>query len=82
MIEVLFGESEAASMKVAKNKIVIGTTNGPTSVWIAGKKHHSKSLSVGDWWYARRIEYYIKQGKIRVIEDSENKYARMICRAD
>ena len=38
MIEVLFGESEAASMKVAKNKIVIGTTNGPTSVWIAGKK--------------------------------------------
>lgn len=44
MIEVLFGESEAASMKVAKNKIVIGTTNGPTSVWIAGKKHHPKSL--------------------------------------
>ena len=42
---------------------------------------HSQ-LSVGDWWYARRIEYYIKQGKIRVIEDSENKYARMICRAD
>lgn len=42
---------------------------------------HSQ-LGVGDWWYARRIEYYIKQGKIRVIEDSENKYARMICRAD
>ena len=38
MIEVLFNESEAASMKVAKNKIVIGTTNGSTSVWIAGKK--------------------------------------------
>jgi len=39
MIEVLFGNSEAASMKAAKNKVVIGTANnGPTSVWIAGKK--------------------------------------------
>ncbi len=36
-------------------------------------------LSVGDWWYAKRIEYYIGQEKIRVVEDSENKYARMIC---
>ena len=39
---------------------------------------HSQ-LGVGDWWYARRIEYHIQQGKIQVIEDSENKYARMIC---
>lgn len=38
MIEVLFGESEAAAMRAAKNKIVIGTVNGPTSVWMAGKK--------------------------------------------
>lgn len=38
MIEVLFGESEAASMKAAKNKIIVGTANGPTSVWMAGKK--------------------------------------------
>ena len=38
---------------------------------------HSQ-LGVGDWWYARRIEYYIKQGKIRVVEDCENQYARMI----
>lgn len=38
MIEILFGESEAASMKVAKNKIVIGAVNGPESVFIAGKK--------------------------------------------
>lgn len=36
-------------------------------------------LGVGDWWYAGRIEYYIKQGKIQVVEDSENKYARRIC---
>ena len=39
---------------------------------------HSQ-LGVGDWWYAGRIEYYIEQGKIQVVEDSENKYARMIC---
>ena len=39
---------------------------------------HSQ-LGVGDWWYARRIEYYIEQGEILVVEDSENKYARMIC---
>lgn len=38
MIEVLFGESEAASMKVAKNTIVIGKSDGPTSIWLAGKK--------------------------------------------
>lgn len=36
-------------------------------------------MGVGDWWYARRIEHYIKQGKIKVMEDSENKYARVIC---
>ena len=39
---------------------------------------HSQ-FDVGDWWYARRIEYYIEQGEILVVEDSENKYARMIC---
>lgn len=38
MIEVLFGESEAGSMKVAKNKITDGKVNGPTSVWMAGEK--------------------------------------------
>lgn len=38
MVEILFGESEAASMKAAKNKIVIDAVNGPTSVFIAGKK--------------------------------------------
>lgn len=39
----------------------------------------SYQMSVGDWWYAKRIEYYIRQGKIRVVEDSEYKYARLIC---
>lgn len=31
MIEILFGECEAGSMKAAKNKIVIGAVNGSTS---------------------------------------------------
>lgn len=39
-------------------------------------------ISVGDYWYARRIEHYIRQGKILIAEDSESKYARMICSAD
>lgn len=39
----------------------------------------NSQLSVGDWWYAKRIEYYIRQGKIKVVEDSQNKYARLIC---
>lgn len=38
MIEVLFGESEAGAMKVAKNRVIIGRTDGPISVWAAGKK--------------------------------------------
>lgn len=48
MIEVLFGESEAGAMKAAKNKIVIGTVNGPTSVWMAGKKTPPEK-SFGGW---------------------------------
>lgn len=38
-------------------------------------------IGVGDWWYAKRIDYYIQTGKIRIVEDSENKYARTICLA-
>lgn len=37
-------------------------------------------IGVGDWWYAKRIQYYIDNGKIEVVEDSENKYARLIKR--
>ncbi len=47
MIELLFGESEAASMKAAKNKIVAGTVNGPVSVWMAGKKMPPKRPFTG-----------------------------------
>lgn len=36
-------------------------------------------VGISDWWFAKRIDYYIQKGKIKVIEDSENKYARVIC---
>lgn len=48
VIEVLFGESEAASMKVAKNTVVSGTTDGPTSVWRIGKKKPPEKEK-GEW---------------------------------
>ena len=38
-------------------------------------------IGIGDWWYARRIDRMIGQGKIRIVEDSEKKYERMICLA-
>lgn len=38
----------------------------------------TSQIGVGDWWYAKRIEYHIQQGNIRVAKDSENKYARLI----
>lgn len=38
-------------------------------------------LGIGDWWYAKRIDNFIAQGKIRVVQDSPRKYARMICRS-
>ena len=33
-----------------------------------------------DWWYAKRIDVMIEHGYIKVDEESENKYARMISR--
>lgn len=38
-------------------------------------------LGVGDWWYAKRIDHLIQAGKIKIVEDSENAYARTICLA-
>lgn len=49
MIEVLFGESEAASMKAAKSTVIVGHVNGPTSVWMAGKKTPSESTAFTGW---------------------------------
>lgn len=38
-------------------------------------------LCVGDWWYAYRIEQMIKEGRMKVLQDSEQKYTRMVCLA-
>ena len=35
-------------------------------------------LGVFDWWYAKRIQHYIEQGEIVVVEDSDWQYARVI----
>ena len=47
---------------------------------LIGKILGENQLGVGDWWYAHRIEHYIKKGKILVIDDNEQKYARVIRR--
>jgi len=39
-------------------------------------------LGIGDWWYASRIELMIKARSVRVVENSEKKYARTICREE
>lgn len=41
----------------------------------------SYPIGIWDWWYAKRILYYIKIGKIKVLSDSEKLYARLICLA-
>lgn len=41
---------------------------------------HSR-IAVGDWWYAKRIQEFLDQGKLKVIRDSERKYERMIASA-
>ena len=38
--------------------------------------------SIGDWWYAKRIQHFIEEGLIKVLEDAETPYARLICLAN
>lgn len=35
-------------------------------------------FGIGDGWYAARIDYYIKIRYIKIVEDSDQKYARII----
>ena len=35
-------------------------------------------MDVGDYWYAARIEHYIREGRIQVTEEAEQMYQRMI----
>ena len=37
-------------------------------------------IGVGDWWYASRINALIADGKIKVVEDSKQKYGRILSR--
>ena len=39
-------------------------------------------ISIGDWWYAKRIQHFIEEGLIKVLEDAEKPYARLICLAN
>ena len=55
MVEVLFGESEAASMKAAKNTVVVGGANGPASDLAAGKKKTPEKLFAGCLWSTLKI---------------------------
>lgn len=82
MIEVLFGESEAASMKAAKSKIIIGKTDGPTSVWLAGKKKPPERRS--DGWIPGTAEEVICLGFMLDIgdikEEVDSQYRKdLIC---
>ena len=47
---------------------------------LIGKILGENQLGVGDWWYAQRIEHYIRRKSIVVLEDSERKYERIIAR--
>ena len=35
-------------------------------------------LGIGDWWYARRIDKFISQKRIKIVKDSSRKYDRII----
>lgn len=46
---------------------------------VIGKIIGNYPIGVSDYWYAKRIDDHIKNGKIQIIEDSEIKYGRTIC---
>lgn len=35
-------------------------------------------IGIGDWWYASRIEHMIENNKIKIVEDSDMKYLRIL----
>lgn len=83
MIEVLFGESEAASMKAAKSTMAAGETNGPTAVWMAGKKKApKKNFSGGEFsgWVPGTAQEVICLGFLldigNIREPADSQYRR------
>lgn len=57
------------------------TENPVNEARLIGDILGNSQISIGDWWYAKRIEYYIQHKKIHIVEDAVNKYARTICLA-
>ena len=74
MIEVLFAESEAASMKTAKSTVITIKTDGPTAVWSAGKKLPPKREHTG--WIEGTAEEVICLGFMLDIGDIRDVYIR------
>lgn len=82
MIEVLFGESEAGSMKAAKSDVIVGKTDGPVAVWMAGKKKPPEKENTG--WIPGTAQEVICLGFMLDIGDikepADSKYRReLIC---
>ncbi len=67
MIEVLFGESEAGAMKVAKNTVIASKVDGPTAVWTVGKKKPPERENCG--WIEGTAEEVICLGFLLDISD-------------
>lgn len=67
MIEVLFAESEVASMKAVKNAVLTGKTAGSVAVWSAGKKKAPKKEHTG--WIEGTPEEVIYLGFLLDIGD-------------
>lgn len=84
---------ENAPLRAVVNGAVIGVPTGfyDFLIWkelgdepimqanLIGRILCKHRLGVGDWWYAARIERFIRRGRIKVVEDSDRKYARKIC---
>lgn len=45
---------------------------------LIGKILGENRLGMGDWWYAARIDKYIKTHQIEIVENSDKKYKRII----
>lgn len=83
---------ENAKLRVVINGTVIGVDDNfydfliwkylgkepVREVGLIGQILANNRLGVGDWWFAERIERYIKTRHIEVVEDSDKKYERML----
>lgn len=46
--------------------------------FLLGKILGENPLGVGDWWYERRIDKFIAEDRIKIVENSPQKYARIL----